>query len=101
MINRMKRPIFVVGCPRSGTTLVKRMLDNHPHISCGSESFILEALYQLERKQWLALQTLGVTRSQWRDNMRRVFSDIQETRASKKGKVRWADKTPTYALILN
>jgi Sulfotransferase family len=27
------RPVFVVGCPRSGTTLVQTMLDSHPSLS--------------------------------------------------------------------
>src|SRR5215467_4166559 len=26
-------PVFVVGCPRSGTTLVQTMLDSHPRLS--------------------------------------------------------------------
>jgi hypothetical protein len=26
-------PVFVVGCPRSGTTLVQTILDSHPHLS--------------------------------------------------------------------
>jgi len=29
--------VFIGGCPRSGTTLVKRMLDAHPDIYCGPE----------------------------------------------------------------
>ncbi len=29
--------VFVGGCPRSGTTLMKRMLDAHPDIFCGPE----------------------------------------------------------------
>ena len=25
--------VFIVGCPRSGTTLLRRLVDTHPHIA--------------------------------------------------------------------
>lgn len=31
------RPIVVGGCYRSGTSLVRRLLDSHPCIHCGPE----------------------------------------------------------------
>ena len=80
---------------------MQRMLDQHPSISCGSESFILESLYQMERRRWIDLTVLGITQSEWRAHVRELFSWVQEQRARAKGKVRWADKTPTYALILD
>lgn len=30
--------VFVVGCPRSGTTLLQRMLDNHPDLAVANDS---------------------------------------------------------------
>src|SRR5262245_29623816 len=30
-------PVFIVGCPRSGTTLLRLMLTSHPNISISSE----------------------------------------------------------------
>lgn len=36
--------VFVVGCPRSGTTLLQRMLDNHPQLSVANDThFIMRA----------------------------------------------------------
>lgn len=35
------RAIFLGGCPRSGLTLLRVMLDAHPHISCGPDSGVL------------------------------------------------------------
>jgi hypothetical protein len=32
-----KPPIIIGGCPRSGTTLLRVMLDSHPNIACGPE----------------------------------------------------------------
>src|ERR1044072_7979804 len=38
------RPIFVVGCPRSGTTMLQLMLHAHPRIALPPESrFLLPA----------------------------------------------------------
>jgi hypothetical protein len=35
----MKNPyVFVVGCPRSGTTLLQRMLDAHPNLAISKET---------------------------------------------------------------
>ena len=37
-------PLFVIGCPRSGTTLLRLILDSHPRISCGEETHFLRDL---------------------------------------------------------
>ncbi|HEV8165823.1 MAG TPA: sulfotransferase, partial [Actinomycetota bacterium] len=41
------RPIFIVGCQRSGTTLLRLILDAHPNISCGPETRFLEDLARI------------------------------------------------------
>jgi hypothetical protein len=38
------RPLFIVGMPRSGTTLVEQMLACHPRVVAGGERLILEAM---------------------------------------------------------
>ncbi|MGH8476485.1 MAG: sulfotransferase family protein [Methylococcales bacterium] len=35
----MKEPFFIVGCVRSGTTLLRDILRNHPNLECPEETF--------------------------------------------------------------
>lgn len=43
--------VFVVGCPRSGTTLLQRMLDNHPELTVANDThFITRAVKRVLRK---------------------------------------------------
>jgi tetratricopeptide (TPR) repeat protein len=37
-------PIFIVGMPRSGTTLVEQFLASHPSVAAGGELYVLEPL---------------------------------------------------------
>ncbi|WP_378288243.1 sulfotransferase family protein [Actinomadura rugatobispora] len=39
------RPVFVIGCPRSGTTLLQLMLHSHPRIAIPAENRFLLAAY--------------------------------------------------------
>ena len=43
--------IFIGGMPRSGTTLMRAMLDAHPDVRCGEETRIIPRLLDLMR-QW-------------------------------------------------
>lgn len=38
------RPVFIVGFPRSGKTLIEQILSSHPSVSPGGETLALEAL---------------------------------------------------------
>lgn len=37
---------FLVGCPRSGTTLLQRLLDAHPDVAVAPETFFVERFWQ-------------------------------------------------------
>ena len=50
--------VFVVGCPRSGTTLLQRMLDNHPQLTVANDThFITRAAKRVLRKEPQPLMT--------------------------------------------
>ena len=59
------RPIFIVGCARSGTTIVNLMLGSHPNICSASESHILVDFARWERRHRKWLAGLGVDHGDW------------------------------------
>jgi hypothetical protein len=89
-------PIFVIGCGRSGTTLLRMILDSHPRISCGEETKFLIDLESIVTRYWSLLSTYGLDRAYWIEHIRRLYLDFQSVYLERRGKARWADKTPTY-----
>jgi hypothetical protein len=113
---------FIVGVPRSGTTLLRTMLDGHPSLSIPMETGFLPSVFDLAwetgvdpdrvelRTRFQALLTgfptweyLGVDA----DDFRQALSDLEHfdlTRGLRAfyrlcagGKPRAGDKTPSYA----
>jgi hypothetical protein len=48
-------PIFIVGVPRSGTTLLAAFLGSHSHLSCGTETDFFHFLSQVNEASLLAV----------------------------------------------
>ncbi|MCD4781584.1 MAG: sulfotransferase [Candidatus Omnitrophica bacterium] len=93
-----KPPIFVLGCQRSGTTLLRRIIDSHPNIACPPESSFLVQLvrvYEIERAR-TGLETMGFAESDILNEMRSFAEKFFTGYREKKGKPRWADKTCPY-----
>jgi len=53
--------VFVVGCPRSGTTLLQRMLDNHPHLAVANDTHFIPRALHKAAPQRVAHATAGGT----------------------------------------
>jgi hypothetical protein len=67
--NRPVCPFFIVGCTRSGTTLISRMLDSHSNLAVYHESHFYHLLHQ-DLHRYGDLQQLP--------NLRRLISDVRE-----------------------
>ncbi|HEY6712446.1 MAG TPA: sulfotransferase [Rubrobacter sp.] len=52
--------VFIVGCPRSGTTLLRRLVDTHPHIAIIHQSRFIPNFF--ERRRGLTPQGLVTTK---------------------------------------
>ncbi len=51
MATALTDPIFLVGCPRSGTTLLQQMLDAHPNVAIAPETFFIRNFW-LQKEQY-------------------------------------------------
>lgn len=96
--------IAVGGCGRSGTTLVRVILDSHRNICCGPESGLFKPrpldLNKLNRKFKIDVPQLQAAydKSQSRAEFIEQFAEICLAR---EGKPRWAEKTPRNVLQLD
>ncbi|MBI4604730.1 MAG: sulfotransferase [Planctomycetes bacterium] len=93
-----KPPIFILGCQRSGTSLLRRILDSHSGIACPPESaFLVQLARVYEVKRALqGLLDMGFAEVQVLERMGAFAASFFEDYARSKGKPRWADKTPHY-----
>lgn len=123
--NEDKPPFFIVGCPRSGTTLLQVLLDAHPDIAIPPESFIFQRfppiwkcygdlandanlrllagdlLHDERIRDWgLAVSPDEFCRRLGGRSIRDAVSLLFQLYAAQKGKHRWGDKTPQHALFL-
>jgi hypothetical protein len=115
------RPIFVVGCPRSGTTMLQLMLHAHPRIAIPPETRFLLTAYTKRAKfgdlsdpaARRKLATWIVESSQFEDlgldpattveaivaappTLGSAFGTVFKLYAERFGKPRWGDKRPLY-----
>ena len=93
-------PIFMVGCPRSGTTLLRLILDSHRNISCGPETHFLTDLESITGRYWHRLEHFKFGQEYWHAKVAGFFDSFQREYAEARGKGRWADKTPKYSVRL-
>ncbi len=111
---------IIVGAPRSGTTLLRLMLDAHPDLAIPPETHFIPTLQHLDSKQPQreAFYHRLVTDIRWQDfhlSNQEFYDALMEIEpftlsaglrcfyrlyTARLGKQRWGDKTPPYVLSL-
>jgi len=118
-------PIFIVGSQRSGTTMLRLMLNAHPHIAIPFESgFITRIYHDLEKvgdlnqinnlkllldkiaaNKFVEQGGLIVNREKILEQHPKSYADliglIYQMYAQKNGKIRWGDKEPAYVIDID
>ena len=129
MQNQRQQPIFVVGCPRSGTTLLAGLLSAHSKLSCGPETEFFTGLCIANRNNRLCRAKTwpeeaanylfskvhekpipdyyGIARTeiisylkQRENSCPAILESLTETHMRQQGKQRWVEKTPTHLIHL-
>lgn len=103
MTELSRQGIVVLGMPRSGTTLLRRILDGHPAICAPGETFLLRAASRFLESEEIAfgidygvfggLKPLGFTEDCILGGVRGLVFGFYDELARSAGKRRWAAKT--------
>ncbi len=99
--------IIILGHPRSGTTLLRRLLDAHPNIACPGETHILSACARFLHAETAAdgidmgvlagLEFAGFDEHEVLARLRELAFGFSRDYAKRQGKARWAEKTAVDA----
>ena len=94
-------PIFIVGSMRSGSTMLRLILDSHPRIAIGAETGFMGGLLATRRipgwkhgAEWFG--RIGWTEQELDARLREFYTGMFERHARSQGKARWGDKTPFH-----
>lgn len=121
-----KRPIFIVGAARSGTTLLRFMLSQHPHLYIPPQSSFIPHLFDNKASQPLkrrdamhAVRTIFAARpfiKHWQapipdpenfldalpdQRAATILDTVYSSYAKQYGATRWGDKTPIYSAYMD
>jgi Sulfotransferase family len=107
-------PVIILGVSRSGTTLLKEILDNHPELAIPPESYFVTQLwarhgerpdpdkFAADLGRLARIRDWGVTPGDVRarlpasPNFADAIQAVYRTYAEMRGKPRFGDKTPAY-----
>jgi len=94
-------PVFVVGSMRSGSTMLRLILDSHPHIAIGPETGFMGAVLAAKSiPNWRNgpgwYRRLDWTEQDFDARLRDFYTGVFSRYAAGRGKRRWGEKTPFH-----
>jgi hypothetical protein len=94
-------PIFIIGCPGSGTGLLRLVLNGHERIAVAPETGFMRAEgaskfipFWPYGGRWY--RRLGLTEEQLDDHLREFYEGLFRGYAEREGKQRWGESTPWH-----
>ena len=94
-------PVFIVGFPRSGTTMLEQMLDAHPHLQSMDENPFFDRLAsKLRSHDPRILDDLAVLREYDCDQLRKRYRIMAAERVAIRAGAQLVDKNPFNMLWL-
>ncbi len=103
-IDYCQHPIFIIGIHRSGTSLLRRIINSHPNIACPPESLFLSYFFQMSQDPhvYSGLASFGIEdKEQAKQQLVEWATRYHEAYRISQQKPRWADKTPQYVEYIN
>lgn len=102
-----QRPVFVIGCPRSGTSVLAWALASHPEFWTSGETDFFYHLFGRGRLHEMWLECKGGIEGSWlaRNHVaRQEFAaalglGLNVLLTTRSGGLRWVDQSPTYTML--
>lgn len=100
-------PIIIGGCHRSGTSLVRRLLNSHSNIFCGPEVKFLRDFYgeyptdPLQHVRYSTSARSLISERELLQILGSSYIEVLKRATTNAGKIRWAEKCPENIIHLS